>query len=100
MPIQFMARIPYIQQTNGGVHDHATPDRHDAARAGHSRDLRSKFGVETVLGLKLLNKVMKRYVLDLLPDAALAELAQMHRDADDERTTRNYLGPGPEGDDR
>jgi hypothetical protein len=80
------------------------PKGHPApAMSQRERDLatiRSKFGVETALGLKLLNRVMKRYVLDLLPDAAIAELAEAHRDADDERTVRNYLGPGPEGDDR
>jgi hypothetical protein len=30
----------------------------------------------------------------------LSELAAAHRAAADERTVKNYLGPGPDGDDR
>ena len=52
-------------------------------RARNLRDIRNLYGTEEGPGREMLMEVVGRYMLDLLPDAAIAELAAMHRRRDE-----------------
>lgn len=62
-----------------------TAEEKARVRAKNLRDIRSLYGTGEGPGRAMLLEVMGRYLLDILPDEAIAELAAMHRAHDARR---------------
>lgn len=64
------------------MHDEArtlTPDDMRRIREKNIRDIKNLYGVDDGIGREMLMEVASKYLLDMLPDQAIAELAQRHR---------------------
>lgn len=48
-------------------------------RARNLRDIHDLYGTEEGIGREMLMQVASKYLLDMLPDAAISELAELHR---------------------
>jgi hypothetical protein len=59
-----------------------TADDMRRIREKNLRDIQNLYGVEDGVGREMLMDVASKYLLHMLPDAAIAELAQRQRDMD------------------
>jgi hypothetical protein len=61
---------------------HATGDSIVTQRKDDIDTIRQLYGTDSSIGREMLMQILAKYALDMLPDAAISELAQMHRDFD------------------